>query len=74
MSESYLDIMWSRLNNIHNDGQMDTQTYDIIDSTILLIDGILNTYNENGADLECDLDMNHRVKLVVDAINSMLGL
>lgn len=78
LSESQVEdsvaIMWGRLNNIHSDGQMDTQTYDIIDSTILLIEGILNTYNENGADLECDLDMNHRVKLAVDAINSVLEL
>lgn len=66
---SYLGEMWERLYNIHHDGQMDTQTFDIINSTILLIEGI-----EQALDLEYDPDMRYRIKQATEAINSILGL
>lgn len=72
--QSGLGKMWGRLNNIYNDGQMDTQTFDIIDATILLIEGIQEVYKQEGINLDHDPDMKHRIKLATDAINTVLGL
>lgn len=67
--EGNVGKMWERLNNILNDGQIDLQTYDVIDTAILLIEGIDQVVN-----LEYDIDMRYRVKEATEAINKVLGL
>lgn len=67
--EGNVGKVWERLNNILNDGQIDLQTYDVIDTAILLIEGIDQVVN-----LEYDIDMRYRVKEATEAINKVLGL
>lgn len=64
--------LWGKLRQSKLPYDTSCVTYELVDSLILLIEGIQEVYEEQGLDLERDMDMQHRINGAVVAIKAAL--